>query len=363
MTGTRMFGRALSLAAGSLLLSLWLSWPAAAELQHTPALDALVKAAKAEGTLNIVWAGDSLGGARGAAEIQDALNRDFDAHFKIAFTPGPSMPQMSTRTIQEVKAGQPASSDAFLGVSVNYPPMIAAHVLDDVPWSSYFPSITQDMQTQGHEGVLAYTLFEGFSYNTHLIPENEVPHNLEGLFRPEWKGKLASTPYAAGFDELALKYGDAKIRPLVKKVAEWAGGLIRCGDYDRIASGEFLGLVLDCGQTSADYMVENGGPVQLELLNDALGTELTYLAVPKTSAHPNLAKLFAGFVATPEGQAIIAKFGATSHLVPGTPAYVRAQSLAAHGLSLIVFTPDTIAPRLEEAGRLKLEYEHILEGK
>jgi ABC-type Fe3+ transport system substrate-binding protein len=110
-------------------------------------------------------------------------------------------------------------------------------------------------------------------------------------------------------------------------------------------------------------MVANGGPVQLALLNDALGTELTYLAVPKTSAHPNLAKLFAGFVVTPEGQAIMAKYGATSHLVPGTPAYEQAQSLAAHGLELIVWTPDTIAPRLNEAGQLKREYEHILEGK
>src|ERR1700733_12493537 len=107
MTGTGLCGRAPPLGSGSLLLSLWVASPAAAAMQHTPALDALVTAAKAEGTLNIVWAGGSLGGAKGAAEIQDALNREFDAHFRILFTPGPSMPQMSTRTIQEVKAGQP----------------------------------------------------------------------------------------------------------------------------------------------------------------------------------------------------------------------------------------------------------------
>jgi ABC-type Fe3+ transport system substrate-binding protein len=362
MTGGLGITKLLAVGA-TLAFAAMLASPAAA-FEHTAALDALAQSASKEGTLNTVWGGDSLGGGKGAAALQDAINHEFHIDIKIVFTPGPSMPQLSTRIIQEVKAGQPSSSDAYLGVAVNLPPMIAANVLDEVPWSSYLPGITQEMQTKNHDAVLAYTLFEGFTYNTQLIPENEVPHNLAGLFRPEWKGKLASTPYAAGFDELALKDGDATVRPIVKKIAEWAGGLIRCGEYDRIASGEFLGLVLDCGQIAKQYMVENGGPDKLALLDDALGTELTYLAVPKTSAHPNLAKLLAVYVLTPDGQKIIDKYGgSTSHMVPGTPAYERAQSLAAHGLHLIVFTPDSIAPDLEEAEKLKLEYEQILQGK
>src|SRR5277367_5120837 len=101
-----------------------------------------------------------------AAALQDAINHEFHINIKIVFTPGPSMPQLSTRIIQEVKAGQPSSSDAYLGVAVNLPPMIAANVLDEVPWSSYLPGITQEMQTKNHDAVLAYTLFEGFTYNT-----------------------------------------------------------------------------------------------------------------------------------------------------------------------------------------------------
>ncbi len=361
MNRTAKRGRIVALAMAWPILA---AHPAAAAGQHGPVIDALAKAAEKEGVLNVVWATNSLGGAKGAAALQDGINREFNIHIKIVFTPGPSMPQMSSRIIQEVKAGQPASSDAFLGVSVNFPTMMAAHVLDEVPWSSLNPAIAPDMQTKGGEAVLAYTLFEGFTYNAQLISGNAVPHEFAGLFRPEWKGKLASTPYAAGFDELALKDSDAKIRPIVEKIAQWAGGLIRCGDYDRIASGEFIGLVLDCGQISAQYMVENGGPVTMALLDDALGTELTYLSVPKTSAHPNLAKLFAAYVVSADGQAILAKYGsATSHLFPGTPAYARAQSLAARGLELVVWTPDTIAPDLEKAEKLKKDYEKILVGK
>lgn len=353
--------RALVAALGAVFI---MCAPAAAAIQHTSALNALVKAAEKEGVLNVVWGSNSMGGAKGAAALQDAINRQFGMHIRIVFTPGPSMPQMAARIIQEVKAGQPASTDAYLGVSVDYPGMIAAHVLDQVPWSSLNPEIKPDMQTKNGEAVLAYTLFETFTYNAHIVPKNEVPHNFAGLFRPEWKGRLASTPYAAGFDELALEYGDAKIRPIVEKIAKWSGGLIRCGDYDRIASGEFIGLALDCGQVSPQYLVENGGPVNVALLDDALGTELTYLSVPKTSAHPNLAKLFAAFVVSADGQAILARYGhATSHLFPGTPAFKRAHSLAAHGLKLVVWTPDAIAPRIEKAEKLKKEYEHILRGK
>jgi ABC-type Fe3+ transport system substrate-binding protein len=363
MTGSGRFGRLAFPAILALLVAGSALSPAAAEIKRTPQLQELVKAAEAEGVLNVVWGGASLGEAKGAAELQDGLNRAFHTHFKVNFTPGPSMVQMATRIIQEVKAGQKASSDAFLGVDVSLPAMIAAHVLDEVPWSAYFPNITPEMQTKHHEAVLVYTLFNGFAYNTQVIPDDKVPHKLADLFRPEWKGKLASTPYAAGFDKLALADGDAKIRPIVQKIAEWAGGLIRCGAYDRIASGEFVGLVLDCGQVSPAYMVENGGPVKLVPLDDALSTELTYFAIPKTSAHPNLAKLFAGFVATSEGQAIIAKYGATSHLIPGTPGYKEAKSLEARGLKLIIDTPDEIAPRLEQAEELKREYERILRGK
>jgi ABC-type Fe3+ transport system substrate-binding protein len=362
MTVSGHVGR-LACAAFLSLVAALVSHSAVAEIARTPQLDQLVKAAASEGELDVMWGGSSLGADEGVRELQDALNREFGINVKVHYTPGPSMPQLATRIIQEVKAGQKASSDAFLGIEVSIPAMIAAHVLEPVKWSDYFPEITPQMTTQGGEALLEFTLFNGMSYNTQLIPDSEVPHTLAQVFRPEWKGKLASTPYAAGFDRLALAFGDDKIRPIVKTMAEWAGGLLRCGEYERIASGEFIALVLDCGQVEPRFLEANGGPVRLVPLDDALATTLTYFAVPKTSAHPNLAKLFAGFTATPEGQKIIEKYGATSYLVPGTTAYKLNQSLEARGLKLLIYTPDLIAPHLEEAAKYKAEYEQILEGK
>jgi iron(III) transport system substrate-binding protein len=360
MTRIWIIGRSILLAGFALVL---VALPAAAEMKRTPQLDALIKAAEAESVLNVVWAGFALGAAKGAADLEKAINREFNTHFTINFTPGPAMPQMATRIVEEVKAGQKPSSDVYLGVEVGIARMMPEHVLAEVPWSDYFPAITPEMQTKNHEAVLAYVLFDGFSYNTKLVPEEKVPHKTADLFRPEWKGKLASTPYAAGFDQLALAYGEDKVAPMLQKLAEWSGGLIPCGQDERIASGEFLGLFLDCGQVPPRLLAENGGPVKLVLIEDALVTQMIYASVPKTSTHPNLAKLFAGFIATPEGQAVLATYGATSHLVPGTPAYRQAHELAARGLEVLYQTPDEVAPRMEEDERYKADEERILRGK
>ena len=55
------------------------------------------------------------------------------------------------------------------------------------------------------------------------------------------------------------------------------------------------------------------------------------LAVPKNSAHPNLAKLFVAFMASKEGQAILEKHEyVSSHLVEGTKMakYLREAKIA-----------------------------------
>src|ERR1700722_15837181 len=74
---------------------------AMAEIARTPQLDALIKAAAAEGELDVMWGGSSLGADEGVRELQDALNREFKTNVTIHYTPGPSMPQLATRIIQE----------------------------------------------------------------------------------------------------------------------------------------------------------------------------------------------------------------------------------------------------------------------
>jgi hypothetical protein len=48
--------------------------------EMTPALQTVIKAAQAEGSLKIVWLQSALGGGRGAKAIQDGMNKVRDEH-------------------------------------------------------------------------------------------------------------------------------------------------------------------------------------------------------------------------------------------------------------------------------------------
>ena len=336
--------------------------PAAwAASDRTAALDALIKAAQAEKQLNIVW-GPALAANVGAKALETAINRTYGISIEVNYTPGPSMPQMATRTIEEVKAGRTPTSDLFLGIEVSFVEMLRQNILTPVRWADYFPEITAEEAPSEGRTLLITTLFNGVMYNANMVKPADVPHRIADVFKPKWKGKIASTPYAVGFDRLALADGFDKIEPIVAKTAEWSGGLMRCGENDRISTGEFLMLFLNCGSRIPDNLrAENGGPLGSTELEDALATSLTYFGIPKNSAHPSLAKLFAGFVATKEGQDILTAVAhESSHLVPGTPAYAKAQGFLKKGDKLLAFGPQDILPHAAELDRYKSTFTKML---
>jgi len=66
--------------------------------------------------------------------------------------------------------------------------------------------------------------------------------------KPFWKGKIASTPYVTGLNLLAAKeLWEGKRRlDYVKQFSKQVSGLIRYNEMDRVVTGEFLALVMDC---------------------------------------------------------------------------------------------------------------------
>jgi ABC-type Fe3+ transport system substrate-binding protein len=220
-----------------------------------------------------------------------------------------------------------------------------------------------DMHEFGGRALRAYTFFSGVQYNSKLVRPNEVPRKTGDVFKPHWKGKIASTIYAAQFDRLALIKGVEETRAIVHKTAEWAGGLIRCGDEERIVSGEFILLFLTCTQQRTELMKSQGAPIDYTLLDDGLMTGFAYVAVPKSSPHPNLAKLFLGYIVSKEGQAILDKFGYSLHLVEGTKSYKRYHVYAQRGLKFQENSATEAVGRSDEINKLREEFQKILQRK
>src|SRR5947209_3059213 len=81
------------------------------------ALDQLIEGAKKESNVKATWSATSFGGAPAFNEMIAAVNKKYVLNLKATFTPGPDMQGVQAKIAQEAAAGQPATSDIYLGNS------------------------------------------------------------------------------------------------------------------------------------------------------------------------------------------------------------------------------------------------------
>jgi ABC-type Fe3+ transport system substrate-binding protein len=320
----------------------------------------LIEGAKKEGSQVLNWGTGTLGGIEGAKALERGFNRTYGLNLQFKYTPGPAMPQLASRIIQEAKAGQPSTTDLFVG-SENH---VARMPLRKVEWTKIFPHITAPMMDFDGRVIIVTSRTPGFTYNTNLVSGNDIPQKLEDVLNPKWRGKIASTPYAASFDRLALIWGEEKATAFLHKFVKQVAGLIRCGEDERIATGEFAMLVFNCDLASAMEMREKGGPVQGQVFRDAGILSYWYLAVPANSRNPNAATLLAAFLLSKEGQDIVFKVDkGSSHLVEGTQMNKFVKEQEQRGVKFHSTTVAEVVKNQEEHSRLRQKFQNILQGK
>src|SRR5262249_42863852 len=83
------------------------------------ALPALIDAARQEGQLTLVWSETAIGGTATAQRLGEGFNQYYGLNLPVQFTPGPSMPELAAKTVQEYQAGRRASSDILLGTELH----------------------------------------------------------------------------------------------------------------------------------------------------------------------------------------------------------------------------------------------------
>lgn len=337
---TKVFVRVAGLAlAAAFVLSqpLW-----AAEM--SPALKKLVDAANAEGTLNVSWGTTSIGGNKGAEAIEKAMREMWGSKVDIQYTPGPSMPRIGHQLATEFAAGQKAFTDIYFANGASMAPLLKRNMFLKVDWKALVPHrITDEVVEQDGQLVRIYSGMSGVTYNTRLAPMK--PTTLGDFLKPEWKGKIASTPYAAGFDTISSSdiWGPEKTLDYVRKLSSHITGLIRCSELERIASGEFLALVMDCSGQSAFIWKEKGAPIDQMIPRDAAQIRYYYMMLPKNAAHPNAAKLMAAFMSTAKAQEILWNSDRTDlHIYPGSRIAKKVNELRSQGVKLTEVTTDWI---------------------
>jgi ABC-type Fe3+ transport system substrate-binding protein len=292
------------LRRGPLVVALTLSAAGAVRAQEmNAALKELAAAANREGALTLSWSGSTFAGIQGAARFQAAMNKAFGTNIRVNFLPGADMARIINTLATEYSAGQKASVDIALGAAPQLVPVLKLNYFEPVDWKKYLPGrITDEMVEADGQLLRIVTGLSGATYNSALAPMK--PTTLEDFLKPAWKGKIASTPYSAGFDILLAEdvWGKEKTVTYVRALAKQITGLIRCGEAERIATGEYLALVMDCTGQDALQWQEKGAPLDQMMPLDAAQQRYYYFAVPKNAQHPNAAKLYSIFTMTEEGQ-------------------------------------------------------------
>lgn len=307
---------------------------AARSAEFSPELQKVIAEAKKSDTLVVSYGTNSIGGAKGAQIIERQMNKMFGTNIDIRYTPGPAMARVANQIMTEFKANQPAFTNVFLGAATQVAPLVKRKVLLPVDWKAMLPERIPAVAVEaGGMAIRVGTGMSGVTYNSQLAPFK--PTRLTDFLDPRWKGRIASTPYAASFDSISSNdmWGPEKVIDFVKKLSNNVSGLIRCGEMERVASGEYLALVMDCTGQSALVWKERGAPIEQMIPLDAAQARYYYLGVPKNAPNPAGATLFTVFMQTPQGQKIIYdQWKVDLHLYPESQMAKQMAELDAKGI-------------------------------
>ena len=329
----------------------------------------LIEGAKKEGMLRGQWGQNSFGGSEGFKEILAGMNKKYKLDLKGQYTPGPDMQRLMLRVIQENAAGQPASTDVYLGNSQAIFDGLKSNLLRPMTYSTF---IEEKPKPEGKFNAIAAdgthvaiaTAVVGIQYNTDLVKGADIPRRLEDVLNPKWKGKIASTPYAAGMREFATPdfFGREKMIDFTKKLSTQIGGLMRCGEAERITSGEFLMLVFTCGGNDVNVLQRTGAPLGHTVIEEGTVLHMRYAGVPKNSRSPNAGALLINYLMTAEGQELLWKHdGFDLHLFPGSQTKREIEKVRAAKGKVIISSPAWLAS-FKDYSKTQKELEAILRG-
>src|SRR5258706_1737603 len=276
----------------------------------------VIEGAKKEGMIRGQWSQNTFGGGEGFNDFIAGMNKKYGLGLKGQFTPGPERKALRARIAQEAAAGQPARPDLYMGNAQALLEGLKQQVLKPTDWGALVDRRPQKepgfdpIAADGTHMAIA-TAVVGIQYNTNIVKGADIPKRLADVLNPKWKGRIASTPYAAGLRELAMPgfLGRDYILDFTKKLSGQIGGLVRCGEAERLTSGEFVMLVLTCGGNDATVLQRSGAPLAQAVGEGGAVLHMGYAPVPKNSLPPNAPAVMAAFWVAPEGPGLFGEPG------------------------------------------------------
>jgi iron(III) transport system substrate-binding protein len=150
----------------------------------------------------------------------------------------------------------------------------------------------------------------GVGFNTNAVKREDIPKSYEGFLDPKWKGKIGIEATDGDWMSAMLKAmggerGNGFMRRLSEMRPDTRKGHILLAEL--ISAGEVpVGLTIY--QSNATTLKRKGGPIDWIAVEPVI-TRPQAVGVAKYAPHPHAALLFADFVLSPEGQALLESMG------------------------------------------------------
>lgn len=151
------------------------------------------------------------------------------------------------------------------------------------------------------------------AWNTNLVKKEEEPKNYDDFLHPRWKGRLIAEPRDL---EMLLAFAKYRFKSDEKAIEFWKK--IAAHNVEFHKGHSQLAELLVAGQAAAcltcyshhyPSRIKQGAPLNYMLSEGVASINAT--AIFKDAPHPKTALLFARWVASEEGQKVMAKGGRT----------------------------------------------------
>ena len=287
----------------------------------SPELQKIVDGAKAEKVMLSSTNPLVFGGPPNIDAAKAWIKENFGVDLDFNITNGGPFGIVGAKIATEFRAGQPSSVDIWAAGIAQYDPLLKSGMFVQVPWQKLWPQRIFDKQIGADGFSIGFsTGTPGVLYNVSTGADFAQVKMIDDLLKPQYKGRFGTTAFVNGFDAMAAKNweGEAKMVDYIGKLGHQAQGILNCGGQDRVASGEFQALVLNCvgGEPNVDVYK---GKLALAVPADAAQLQLYELLIPKNAQHPNAAILFTLYLLTEQGQKGIRNgIGADFDLYPET---------------------------------------------
>lgn len=265
-------------------------------------LEDLIAAAQEEGSL-VFYLTPPEATAR---ELADAFFEAYEIEAEFVRMTGG---ELAARYSAEVEAGAPAadlvipSYDAFIDAGIDEGWLTGLNDAD-IPGFDDFPE--EGKIDDGKTAVVQFAP-SGLSWNTDALGDLPVPDTFDDLADPQYEGKLlltdpsSSQAYIQFWTMVADAYGMETVEAIAGNAVRLYNSVVPM--TEALAAGEGAATGPNVGQVVAGAAA-SGAPVEFGLPDLTTGPEIV-MALSTDAQSPNAARLFAHFVLSEEGQAIL----------------------------------------------------------